>query len=252
MTIQYASDLHLEFFENKSFLSGNLIEPAGDVLVLAGDIVPFAVMDKHKDFFRYVSYNFEKTFWIPGNHEYYFSDVNERNGSFMEQILPNVFLVNNITEVVEDVKMIFSTLWSEIAPQYQWQVEHGMSDFKVIKNGRYRLSADKFNELHKGSLGFVRDELMKHEAGRTIVVTHHVPTFMNYPEKYKSSVLNTAFAVELFDMIKTASPDFWIYGHNHFNQQDFKIGKTVLTTNQLGYVAAGEQEGYSNEKIIKV
>ena len=252
MTIQYASDLHLEFFENKSFLSGNLIEPAGDILILAGDIVPFASMDAHKDFFRYASYNFEKTFWVPGNHEYYFSDVNKRSGTFKEQILSNVFLVNNITEDVNGVKLIFSTLWSNIASQYQWQVEHGMSDFRVIKNGNYRLSVDKFNALHDECFSFVSEELKKEQKGKTVVVTHHIPTFKNYPEKYRSSILNTAFAVELYDFIERTSPDYWIYGHNHFNQDDFSIGKTVLTTNQLGYVVNSEQEGYSNEKVISV
>ena len=136
MTIQYVSDLHLEFIENKNFLSENPVEPVADILLLAGDIVPFAVMEKHKDFFRYVSYNFEKTYWIPGNHEYYFSDVNRRSGIFKEQILPNVFLVNNITEIIDGVKLVFSTLWSDIAPQYQWQVEHGMSDFNRSEERR--------------------------------------------------------------------------------------------------------------------
>ncbi len=251
MKIQYCSDLHLEFPENEKFLKENPLPAIGDILILAGDIVPFAVMDKHQDFFKIVSDNFKYTYWIPGNHEYYRSDIMDKFGTLNEKIRSNVFLVNNTTCIHDNVKFIFSTLWSKIRSAYQWQIERGMSDFHVIKYNGHRFSAERFNQLHNESLKFVEQELNKKKSGKTIVATHHVPTLLNYPEKYKGDVLNDAFAVELFDLIKIKEPDYWIYGHTHNNTPDFKIGETQLLTNQLGYVMHNEQYDFINDKRIE-
>ena len=250
MKIQYASDLHLEFPENKEFLKTNPLQPIGDVLVLAGDIVPFGVMDNHRDFFSYVSDNFATTYWIPGNHEYYGFDLATKCGVLNEKIQSNVFLVNNTSVVQDDVKLIFSTLWTKISPAYEWQIERNLSDFHVIKNGKFRFSAQRYNELHAESVAFLEKELAAETNIKKVVATHHVPTLMNYPEQYKGSMLNEAFAVELFDLIDVTVPDCWIYGHSHSYTPDFEIGKTRLLTNQLGYVSLGEYEQFDTNKII--
>lgn len=252
MKLQYASDLHLEFPENKEFLKTNPLKPMGDVLVLAGDIVPFAVMNKHKDFFSYISDHFEATYWIPGNHEYYYFDAATKCGTLNEKIRSNVFLVNNITIQHDAVQFIFSTLWSKISPAYEWQIEKSMSDFHVIKYNGYRFSSVQFNQFHEESLSFLKQAQHHYNTDKTVVVTHHVPTFMNYPAKYKGDILNEAFAVELFDLIEDNGPDFWIYGHSHHNTTNFEIGKTQLLTNQLGYVKYGEHQYFKNSVSLEV
>ncbi|MCU0423355.1 MAG: metallophosphoesterase [Bacteroidia bacterium] len=250
LKLQYASDLHLEFPANKEFLKQHPLQPTADVLVLAGDIVPFSVIDKHRDFFSYISDNFKTTYWLPGNHEYYHFDIAEKSGLVHEAIRSNVFLVNNTSVVHEGVKLIFSTLWSHISTGCQWQIERSLNDFHLIKHKSYRFTAELYNQLHAQSLAFIKYELNKNIEEHMAVFTHHCPTFLNYPEQYKGDVLNEAFAVELYDVIEHSNINYWCYGHHHTNTPEFTIGNTKLITNQFGYVQRNEHSLFETNKVI--
>lgn len=252
MKIQYCSDLHLEFPENKSYLRDNPIVPQGEILILAGDIMPFWEINNHYDFLEYISDNFKQTFWIPGNHEYYQYNVLENGKSFNISIRDNVSLVNNVSRLVDDVNFVFSTLWSEIDAESSETIKKAISDFYVIYHDREILTPEHFNELHKFSLDFIKNELPGKNAKKTIVATHHVPTFIHYPEKYKEGVLNKAFCVELSTLIHGFKPDYWIYGHHHENVNDFRVGETTLLTNQMGYVRRNEHLNFALDKVVVI
>ena len=251
MKLQYCSDLHLEFPDNKEYILDNPIDPTADILILAGDIVPFAVMDKHNDFFDYISRNFKMTYWIPGNHEYYYYNV-DSSGFLETKIRENIFLVNNCVKEISGVNLIFSTLWSNISESRRWLIQQSLSDFKVIKYKDHLFNVDDYNALHKESLEFIQNALATKSNNNTIVVTHHPPTFVKYPEKYVNSKINEAFATNLTSLIEDSTIDYWIYGHHHSNVGDFQIGNTKLVTNQLGYVKYNENAGYSNKAIISL
>ncbi len=248
--LQYASDLHLEFPANKEFMKLHPLQPEGDVLVLVGDIVPFALIDKHQDFFSYVADHFETTYWLPGNHEYYYFDIDKKSGVLKEKIRNNVILVNNTLAVHGNVKLIFSTLWSKISPGHEWQIERSLNDFHLIKHQGLRFSAKQYNQLHEESLTFIQSELKTINHEKVAVFTHHCPTFLNYPEQYRGDILNEAFAVELYDLIEASNMAYWGYGHHHSNTPDFKIGNTSLITNQLGYVQRNEHSLFETGKYI--
>jgi predicted phosphohydrolase len=252
MVLQYCSDLHLEFSQNRKYMAKNPLVPKGNVLLLAGDIVPFALIDQHNDYFNFIADNFEQTYWVPGNHEYYHGDITIKGGQLKESIRSNVFLVNNNVVQMDKVRLIFSTLWSNISPQNFLSVQHRMSDFKAIRNGVEFFTPGTFNELHRQSKSFITQALEDRSAASTIVVTHHIPTFLHYPAKYKRDILNEAFAVELFDLIEPSTIDYWIYGHHHFNTPEFLIGKTKLLTNQLGYIKYKENGGFRKDAVIEI
>lgn len=251
MKIQYCSDLHLEFKENREYIKTNPLSVVGDVLILAGDIVPFEVYRKYS-FLDFVADNFEAVYWLPGNHEYYHDDISDRSGAFQEKVRSNLFMINNSTVIINNVRFIFSTLWSKINPERQWEIQQSVSDFHVIRYNGKPFSVIDYNEFHNSSLEFLLPEISKDRAEKTVVVTHHVPTLLNYPQKYRGSLLTECFAVELFKYIEPSGVDYWIYGHHHQPIWEFEIGKTKLITNQFGYVRQKENVSFKHGAVIEL
>jgi predicted phosphohydrolase len=252
MKIQYCSDLHLEFPENNRFIKNNPLVNRGDILILAGDILPFNYLKSHNSFIDFVSDYFHQVYWVPGNHEYYGYNIGEEGQTIQEKIKENVFLVNNVTVQLVEVELIFSTLWSKISQEKEEYIEARLSDFFRIALNNRKLTHRDYNDLHHQCRQFIEEATDKKPSKKRVIVTHHVPTLHFYPEKYIGSDLNEAFAVELFDLIEEAKADFWIYGHHHCNVQPFKIGTTQLLTNQLGYVQHDENLHFNREAVIEI
>ncbi|OFX48515.1 MAG: metallophosphoesterase [Bacteroidetes bacterium GWA2_30_7] len=252
MKIQYCSDLHLEFPDNKEYLKNNPINPIGDILILAGDIIPMLLIEEHSCFIDELAAKFDTVYWLLGNHEYYYYNMLQLPSPVHKSIRPNVFLVNNVSVVKQHVKFVFTTLWSHIRPQNQFYVQQRLSDFQVIGNGRDVLQPEDYKQLHKDSLSFLKKEMKQSDSKKHVVVTHHVPTYEHYPARYKGGILNEAFATELGNYISKSKADYWIYGHHHHNPEDFMIGKTTLVTNQLGYVKSNEHLLFDSNKIIQI
>ncbi len=252
MKIQYCSDLHLEFPENQKFLRRNPLKPVGDILILAGDVVTFRNLTKAREFIDFICDHYSAIYWVPGNHEYYGFDVSWKPNPLCEKIRDNFYLVNNQSIVVGGVKLVLTTLWGLIDPQHAGDIQRSVSDFSVIAYGRRRFTSQDFTFLHKESLSFLRTALREKGAEPFVVVTHHVPTLMNYPIFYKNSPLTEAFAVELFELIEESGAACWIYGHHHVNTPEFSIGQTKMLTNQLGYVRHHEHGSFRRGSFIEV
>lgn len=252
MKIQYCSDLHLEFPQNSKFMEEHPLIPAGEVLILAGDILPFELHKSQKAFIDFVADNFEMVCWIPGNHEYYGYDVAKIPNPLNEKLRSNVWLLNNQVVTFNSVRFICSTLWSKINVANALDIQRNISDFFSISWQGKKFTTGHFNQLHSQSVGFLEKALKEIDVKKSIVITHHVPTLFNYPSKYRNSPLNDAFATELYDLIHDSGARYWIYGHHHCNVPEFKVGQTTLLTNQMGYVQLKEEVGFKENAVIDV
>lgn len=246
MNIQFVSDLHLEFPENRQWLEQHPLPVTGDILLVAGDS---AYLDRPTanpktygcyPFWDWASRNYQQVIICCGNHEFYgFYDVATLPDGYCLPLRPNVSLYYNAVVPVEDTDIIVTTLWSHIPPQDAYMVEHRMNDFCRIMYGGYRLSADTFNQEHDRCLAFLKKAVSESHAAHKVVLTHHVPTQLCIQETYRDSPISTAFMVELGNYIADSDIDYWIYGHSHYSIEVL-LGRTRILSNQLGYIAHQE------------
>ena len=255
MKIQYASDLHLEFAENKSFIEHGGIEPVGDVLVLAGDVSYLGDRKTWKrPFWDWCAEHFRETFVVPGNHEFYGGyDIGRTVADFELEVRSNVRYLNNRSVVLGDTELFFTTLWTKIDPTRLWTVQQGMNDYRYGKLNGKRLCSNDVDELHKNCLDWLSRALEASGAVHKVVVTHHCPTMRREFNSYPGGALNSAFQVDLDEFIEASGADYWIYGHTHYaGGSGTKIGKTTLLCNQLGYVFQNEHQDFDRKAYVEI
>jgi Icc-related predicted phosphoesterase len=253
MKIQYCSDLHIEFGQNAAFLDRNPIKPVGEVLVIAGDLTNVNLECFKDRFFDYLSEKFPVVYIVPGNHEFYHGpDTSILDAPLNRKIRNNVFLVDNTIINYKNVNFIFTTLWSRIGPNHSAIIQKDLNDFRLIKHHGHILTIDNFNELFNQSFNFLQKVVSGMRDSKTVVVTHHVPTYLCNTAEYKNDPLNEAFIVELRDFIFKNKINYWIYGHSHKNVKPVTINKTVLLTNQLGYVMLTGHNNFKADACFEI
>ena len=117
-------------------------------------------------------------------------------------------------------------------------------------NGKL-LQTEEFNQMHSFCLDFIKQSLAESTAKHIVVVTHHLPTLKVVAPHHKGSVLNSAFATELGQLITDNRIDAWINGHSHPNI-DAEINETKVVCNQMGYVFQNEHlaNGFEPGKFL--
>ena len=253
MKIQYCSDLHLEFLRNWNWLKSNPIKPIGEILLIAGDTYYLGKEFTKHEFFDFISEKFNLVFLIPGNHEFYggFDAKMCFLNDYELNIRENVFLVNNASKEINNVKFIFSSLWSKIINEVG-PILGSLNDFRLINLNDQKLTLKGYNLMFEKSWEFLQKEISSKTEKQKVVVTHHLPSYHCNLEIFKNSKLNEAFCTDLTDHIIQSDVKYWIYGHSHGNKEQFKIGETTMITNQLGYVDSGEEKNFRNDAYFEL
>lgn len=237
--VQYMSDIHLEY------RTGNVpfIPVVSNSLVLAGDIGnPFKY--NYKEFLVKCSNEYENTFVLPGNHEYWGNDIRKTDDQIESLLnrLNNVHSLKNAVVEANNVTFIGCTLWSNILKEPL--VRRG-DEQNISLNGSL-VNWVILNELHFSDVSWLKSTLQARDARDTrpvIVVTHYLPTYKLLHPYYNTPRYQNdldRYYTNLEHLIKPPIKA-WIGGHSHC-VMEIELNGVGLRVNAIGYPGKTERK----------
>jgi len=230
MNLQICSDIHLDQIEN--FKNQDLISPSGDVLILAGDICHCYNIEKYKDFFGYISKNFQYVIYVPGNHEYYSiyddkDDKDDKNNDYIDYIdnkinhflknYDNIIYLNNKSVLIEDFLFSGTCLWcNPDTDPPPW--------FKIS------LKKDDVTLLNKKSIDYI-NKVSSLNHPKHVIISHYPPLSIDVKNKKHDKHDKYEKYYKNNNILLKNMPKYWIFGHNHKNYFK-KINNTIYISNQ--------------------
>lgn len=252
MKIRYMSDLHLEFedykqgkivFPNTYFSVPPHEDDADTILVLAGDVAMIEKPHTYLTFMEKVGKQFREVLYVPGNHEFYRGNFNTSVSRLKQELLEiNVRVLDNSSVKIDDYYFYGTTLWTDFKksdPLVMYNAAQIMSDYRVItekdKNDIYhKLKTITVLQEHMRSVKLMEQFLVNHD--KTIVITHHLPSFKSVNEKYHGDdYANYCYYSDLDWLMVQYKPILWFHGHTHDSCNYDNHGTNVLC-NPRGYV----------------
>lgn len=250
MRIHVLSDIHLEFSDFKPPWT------EADVVVLAGDIghhthgIDWAI----KNWWGLPPWDdaasgyAKPLLYVLGNHEAYHAEYHgirrelQRRAAWARSQGAQLWVLDNDCVEIDGVRFLGTSLWTDYrlygdGAQMAFamrEAERRLTDHQVIRfapHGVFKPSHAL--NLHREAVAWLSGELSKPFSGKTVVVTHHLPSILSVPSRFSQDVLSTAFASNLDELVKKA--DFWIHGHTHDNC-NYLLGKCRVVCNPRGYV----------------
>jgi len=231
MRNQLISDIHLDVRPMKAPVKAD-----ADICMIAGDLHE---LDQGIAFIEDILEHMP-VLYLPGNHEAYTSSIDRVGALFRQHVsrLKDFHFMDRHTVAFEDVRYIGATLWTDFNrgnPLSMMQATGMVKDYLYINNVQEddRISPEEILRRHQLDLDYICRELEKPWAGKTVVMTHHAPSYQSCRGRYLHSPSNFLYASNLDDLIEGYAPDIWVHGHIH-EPLDYTIGSTRILCNPRG------------------
>jgi predicted phosphodiesterase len=229
--VQILSDLHFEFDRDGGEAFTRSVPVAGDVLVLAGDVILLREPDQaHRVFDRFCG-RFPHVVFVPGNHEYYRSRPADAEAVLAgcTRQYANLHVLNPGVAAIDGTRFVGAALWFPPSPD-EASYRRQLMDFRLIDG-----FVPWVHDTHAAHLAFLEAEVRPGD----VVVTHHLPHPRSIAVQYLGSPLNRFFlAPDAARCVERAGAKLWIHGHTHVGC-DYVVGATRVVCNPRGYLGEG-------------
>jgi len=247
--IQIISDVHTEF-NPPTFPE---ISQEADVIVFAGDIA--TTPTKAEAYLESVrKQTTAPIVYVLGNHEYYSTAFEDTANQYKEacRAIKHLYLLDDSSITLDGVQFFGTTLWTDYDNQRCSVLSlNVMADFRYMKTVRQeRVSIDDIVKRHERNKLQLQSKLYHTRPNKTVVITHHGPSFSCVDPAYARSNLNGAFFVDMDKVILEFQPNLWIYGHTH-RGSTHQIGSTKLCVNPWGYPNESK-EAYTEKLLVEI
>lgn len=249
MKISLHSDLHTEF---DTFPYIPPYHPDVDVLILAGDCF---VSGSGYEWIHMLMEEHERTphvIFVPGNHDFYGNSVEGLNDDMRHlktNRWDNFYYLNNDSIEIDGVTFIGSCLWSSfdaygpaLKSMCKLNCDGNLSDFSCIKVNDKRMNTTDMEEISTKSQEYLRDTLINNIEKKVFVITHFPPLIECENPRFPTNTLSPYFNNDLSGLIEKFKPEYWAYGHNHYNMS-FTHYETQMISNQRGYRGESKYRG---------
>jgi len=162
--------------------------------------------------------------------------------------LPNVTFLQGRSTVIQGVRFVGTTLWSEVEPTLWREVFETKGDYKTCYHDNRRLSPLDTSHFHRTYKQRIQAEIAK-ATEPVVVVTHHLPTYALIPSEFKDSATVSCYASHDDDLFSSRVP-LWICGHSHQCGQLQTRQGTLCVINARGY--DDQETGYSPSRVATI
>jgi predicted phosphodiesterase len=249
LRIHILSDLH---HEERDKLDVSNIH--ADVVILAGDI------DEGVAGVQWALQTFTvPVLYVIGNHEPYGASTLKQLEEDIRTLTEgtHVHLLQNSVEVLDGVRFMGGTLWSDYAVTGNQQEVIGLaankSDFKRIRidDPERAFTPQELLALHGKARAFLEEELAKPFVGKTVVVTHFGSSPRSLLPEHSTYPTRGTYSSDL-EYLMGPIVNLWIHGHIH-DSLDFQVKETRVVCNPRGGMGPKSfNPAFARDKVVEL